>query len=148
MGLLRSLVRAGAVTVAFALALPAIAVGGTPPAMVYHGTWDPTPTPVCDGSVEVSGVWNVNLKKDGTAEVSVRIFEHGRPHAAWGGNRFHVDFTQQLPAPANDVFEVIADFGGYGQLIFTLAADGLLTYELTGYCEDGGSAFLYGHLTH
>jgi hypothetical protein len=140
--------RITAVATVLVMVVPLAAVAATPPATVYHGQWDSAA--VCGETFTDSGVWNVNLKDDGTAMVSVRIFKDGRPHAAWGGNYFHADFVmRENPDPAN-VFDVAAldPFGAGIDLTFVLAPDGLLTYSLTNYCEDGSTALLYGHLTH
>lgn len=140
--------RIAAVATALALVVPAAVMASTPPSTVYHGVWDSAT--VCGEQVTDSGVWNVNLKNDGTAMVSVRIFKDGRPHAAWGGNYFHADFVMRDVIDPANVFDVAAidPFGVGVDLTFVLASDGRLTYTLTNYCEDGSAALLFGHLTH
>ncbi len=141
-----------ALVVALALVLPLTATAATPPASAYHGTWDSAD--VCGELIEsgdVTGVWNVNLKDDGTAVVSVRIFEYGRVHAAWGGNWVKTDFEQQVVDPAVDLFSVkaAAIFGMPIDAVFTLGVNGTMTYELAGYCALVGSpgrALIFGTL--
>ena len=140
--------RIAAVATVLALVVPAAALAATPPATVYHGVWDSAQ--VCGEHFTDSGVWNVNLKDDGTAMVSVRIFKDGRPHAAWGGNYFHADFVMRENADPANVFDLamIDPFGIGVDLTFVLAPDGELTYTLTNYCAPGSDAVLSGHLTH
>jgi CubicO group peptidase (beta-lactamase class C family) len=142
------IVRITTLVAVLALAVPAAAMAGTPPSTVYHGVWDSAT--VCGEQFTDSGVWNVNMKNDGTAMVSVRIFKDGRPHAAWGGNYFHADFVAMAVGTPPTVFHVVAvdPFGAGVDLVFDLASDGRLTYALTNYCDDGSAALLYGHATH
>ncbi len=141
-----------ALLLAIALVVPMTAAASTPPASVYHGTWDSAS--VCGEEIasgDVMGVWNINLKDDGTATVTVRIFEYGRIHAAWGGNSMKTDFVQQTVDPVVDVFQVkAAAVFGLIDTIFTLDRQGELTYELAGYCElmgGSGRALLFGQVT-
>lgn len=127
------------------MALAGPAAAATPPASTYHGTW--SSSEVCGETFTESGVWNVNLKEDGTASVSARIFKEGRPHAAFGGNYFHATWMQVTDPTV--VFTTWLDdpFGEGIDLVFVLDKEGVLTYTITNYCNDGSDAVLTGHAT-
>jgi hypothetical protein len=136
-----------AIAGALVMALSGTAIAATPQATTYHGTWGTGD--VCGEVIDDTGIWNVTLKEDGAALVSVRIFKNGRPHAAWGGNAFHATWTQLPLTALADVFNLrMADpFGAGVDLKFMLNHDGALRYELTNYCADGSSAILNGRVT-
>ena len=129
------------------MALAGPAAAATPPASTYHGTW--SSSVVCGETFKNSGVWNVNLKNDGTASVGARIFKDGRPHAAWGGNAFHSTWQQVATGDTAVVFkaQLTDPFGAGIDLIFELGTNGILTYTITNYCENGSAAVLTGHAT-
>jgi hypothetical protein len=127
------------------MTLAGTAAGATPPSATHHGTWDSAD--ICGDTFIQTGIWNVNLKTDGTASVSTRPFLDGRLHAAWGGNAFHGDWVL---ADAQDPVVFLArqsdPFGAGIDLLFELRTGGVLRYSFTNDCEDGSAAVLYGHL--
>jgi hypothetical protein len=127
------------------MSLAGAASAATPPATTYHGDW--ASSDICGETFDTSGVWNVNLKNDGTASVSVRIFKEGRPHAAWGGNSFHGDWMQVSVTDPTVVFEtkLIDPFRVGSDLIFVLGKNGTMTYTITNYCGSS-AAVLTGHV--
>lgn len=131
---------------ALVMALAGPAAASTPPAATYHGTWQSAY--VCGEASQHTGTWNVTLKDDGSALVSVRIFSDGRLHAAWGGKAFHAAWTQVPVTDPTGVFKLrLADpFGAGIDLVFELGTDGVLRYSLTNYCEDGSTAVVIGRL--
>lgn len=138
------LVIAGALLTMF---VPGATEAATPPAATYHGIWT-GPGDACGERPEMTGVWNVNLKDDGTAVVDVRIAKDGRPDAAWGGNYFHQPWVQQTPGT-----NVFALSNGFGLGIsFVLGPDGGLTFVITDYCTlvgaGTGDLTVHGQLIH
>ena len=128
------------------MAMAGPVAAATPPATTYHGDWESAV--VCGDTFLDTGVWNVNLKGDGTASVSARIFKDGRPHAAWGGNAFHATWMQVDTGNPKVVFrtQLTDPFGAGIDLIFVLDTAGVLTYTITNYCADGSAAVLTGHV--
>lgn len=131
--------RRTALVLALVMALsvaPSAAAAGA--AASYHGTWDSAS--VCGSTFPVSGTWNVALKPNGTAEVTVVTFVSGKVHSVWGGNFWRMPW-QQAPA-GSDRFTVTNARG----LVFDLASNGELTYTLPAYCDGGSDAWILGHL--
>lgn len=132
----RSLALGAALLMALSLTPTAAAAS---PASSYHGTWDSAS--VCGASFPVGGVWNVTLKQDGSAEVTVVTFVGGKAHAVWGGNFWRMPWEQLTPV-GGDIFAVTNARG----LVFELTANGDLTYTLPAYCLGGSDAWIFGHL--
>jgi hypothetical protein len=142
-----SIIRATVLATVLVVAFSGIATASTPPATVYHGAWDGGTA--CGADHVYTGVWNVNLKADGTAEVSARIFKDGDPHAAWGGNYFFQPWLR-MSLEEEQVFNLHNGFLNGAN--FVLTRDGTLAYTIVDYCtlvgESGGDVVLYGHVLH
>lgn len=127
--------------------VPGATVAATPPAATYHGIWTGAGD-VCGTHPEMGGIWNVNLRNDGTAAVDVRISADGRPDAAWGGNYFHQAWVQGMSGA--DVF-ALANGYGYGMSL-ALAPDGALTFVIKDFCvlvgAGPGDLTIHGQLIH
>ncbi len=112
---------------------------------VYHGTWDHASNGACDGTdMSVTGKWNVTLRNDGTATVSIVAFTgRGQLHAAWGGNALAADWIQQPVDGAG--FDLVAlNVFGFTTLTFALDEQGELRYTIDPYCLDGSAAQMVG----
>ncbi len=136
-----SIIRATVLATVLVVAFSGIAAASTAPATTYHGTW--VSGTRCDGTQpQYTGVWNVNLKNDGTAEVTARIAREGF-NTAWGGNYWFEPWIQAQPTPAGDVFALHNDAL---DLDFVLSENGTLTFTMVGYCEDKSDHSITGEV--
>lgn len=135
--------------------VPAAPAVAEPPAyaentMTYHGTWvggtagsaalpGQTQCTVL-GEEDLEGSWNMNLKKDGTATVTMALFVNGGYYTAWGGNVWNEHFTWHRTADG-----IVATLvGGYAPVPLTIELSGntaRFTFEGLFTCGDG---FLVG----
>lgn len=134
----KTLMAAAASAVALAgLASPASAVQA-PNDTTFHGTW----TSWSHGTSTRSyygGHWNVSVKEDGTANMSMVLFAApGRIYTSWGGNVWRSPLTL-TSAPGAYPIELLNDLGMH----ITLESDGDMTFSFTSP-QDGALVVFHG----
>ena len=133
-------------TLAAAAATAILLAGTTAPASAvqapndtnFHGTWTSWVHGNQDAHEYYGGHWNVSIKKDGTANMSMVLFdEPGQIYTTWGGNVWRIPFivTSQ---PGEYPIRFENDDG----LKVTLQGDGFMRFSFV--ARDGQSVVITG----